>query len=164
MGYLNPHGVLAFAFLDAVLMHHPVGPQPLRSSTLVVDQCLLHANWSVLVVDSPIFACWFPVSCLGCAVCAASIWILPIPWPKEIPLGVSTRQEWFLFQNTQISVRSDEISGWTTEWTWISGYLLAPKAHICRGLLQGLCRARCWAHGPSSWGNSSQAPHQLDGT
>jgi hypothetical protein len=55
--HLNPHGVLTFAFLDAVLMHHPVGPKPLRSSTLVVDQRVLHANWSVLVVDSLIFAC-----------------------------------------------------------------------------------------------------------
>lgn len=166
MSHLNPLGVLAFAVFDAVLMHHPVGPQTLRSSTLVVDQCLLHANRSVLVADPPIFACWFPVSCLGCTVRAASIWILPIPWPKEVPLGVSARQEWFLFQNKDISisVRKDEFSGWATEWTLVSGYLLAPRAHICRGLPQGLCRARCWDHGPSSWGSSSQAPRQLDGT
>jgi hypothetical protein len=119
MTHLDPHGVVAFAFLYTVLMHHPIGPEPLRSSTLVVDQCLLHTDGSVLVADSPVFARRFPVSCSGCTVCAASIWILPIPWTEEVPFRVSARQERFLFQNKEISSsgsvqhtrRSYEISG-----------------------------------------------------
>lgn len=37
MSYLNPHSIIAFAFFYAVLMHDPVAPDTLRSSTLVED-------------------------------------------------------------------------------------------------------------------------------
>jgi hypothetical protein len=91
---LDGQRVLGVLVVEAVLVHDPVGADPLRRAAAVVDERLLHADGAAAVVQhAAVLARGLPVPRPRRAVGAEPVGVLAVPRPEEVPLRVTARQE-----------------------------------------------------------------------
>lgn len=92
MRYLQNSGLGQLLIDHPVLMHDPIGSGATWRPTRMVNEGLLHADFTPAMLDGAVVAGGLPVPFLGGAVRPRTATVLPVQHSEEVPLQIPSLQ------------------------------------------------------------------------